>query len=366
MHPIRLSSGRRAAVAGLLAAAASTAAAQAGDPVRGRALYVDTNAAPLGCGADGACHGPDPAANQYRVLRGADDAARILTAIGSARTGMAFLQPYVDERDAIDLAAYLGEVSRGRPVAPAPAPSAAGGGGTPSGTPTGPATPADAEPQANSPFNAGYGGCALGLPGRPDPLLPLLALASAVLLVRRRLAGARAARIGTAAVLIGTALLVAPPGARAVLPGDLAPDFALPGLDGETVALGAGPGRVVWLDFWASWCAPCRLSMPWMATMQQRHGPAGLRVVAVALDTDTEAARRFARREGATLAVAFDPAGTLARTYAIRAMPTSVLIDADGRVLAVHAGFRASDAAPLERRITQALEAVRDRTEPAR
>jgi thiol-disulfide isomerase/thioredoxin len=347
---------------------ASTASAQAGDPVRGRALYADTRGAPLSCGQDGACHGPDPSVNQYRVLRGADDAARILAAIGSVRTGMAFLQPYVDERDAIDLAAYLGEVSRGRPVAPAPAPAASGGDGASSGpATTGTPTQDAVEPQATSPFNAGYGGCALGLPGAPDPLLPLVVLVAAARLVRRRPSrAAPAARMRVAALTVGSVLALASPAARAVSPGELAPDFALPGLDGDTVALGAGPGRVVWLDFWASWCAPCRLSMPWMARMQQRHGAAGLRVVAVALDTDPEAARRFARREGAGLAIAFDPAGTLARTYAIRAMPTSVLIDADGRVLAVHAGFRASDAAPLERRIERALETARAAAEPGR
>jgi len=348
---------------------AATAFAQPIDPARGRALYASTNASPLSC-SDSQCHGPDPARNAYRVLRGADNSALILNALGSVRSTMAFLQPYLSERDVVDIAAYLGEVSRARAQglldqsAAATPPAGTGSGGNAGAGDTGASA---AEVSTVSPFNAGYGGCAVGLPGAVDPLLPGLA-AFAMLMIalrwRARGPGTRRASIRTrvaprlAALVLALATVAAPRPADAVAVGEPAPAFTLAGLDGRPVSLAAERGRVVWLDFWASWCGPCRQSFPWMAQMQQRHGARGLRVVAVSVDTNLEDARRFVSRTNAPFAIGLDPSGELARTYSVRSMPTSVLIDGTGRVLAVHAGFKASDAAALERRIEQALDAM--------
>jgi peroxiredoxin len=372
-----------------LSVASAVVSAQPADPERGRSLWARTNDAPLSCGQDGSCHGPDPSVNQYRVLRGADNAALILRAIGSARTGMGFLAPHVDERDAIDIAAFLGVVSRERLSPPASATDTGGtggdagaGGGPNGGGPTVDAPPADAASQAAAqdsiapPFNVGYGGCSLGLPGPADPLLPGLAASAAIVLALRAARRRRAVlptgrsdsqccshasrptwrQSAAAAAVVAAALLTTPAGALAVAPGDAAPAFALPALDGGTVSLEAERGRVVWLDFWASWCAPCRQSFPWMSTMQRRHRERGLRVIAVSVDTRHADVQRFVGREQPAFAIALDPTGAIAARYAVRAMPSSVLIDTDGRVLAVHAGFRASEADGLERRIEQALD----------
>jgi cytochrome c biogenesis protein CcmG/thiol:disulfide interchange protein DsbE len=354
-----------------LSLACATAFAQPADPVRGQALWARTNDAPLSCGQDGSCHGPDPSLNQYRALRGADNAALILNAIGAVRTGMAFLAPHVSERDAIDLAAFLGEVSRKRAAGPPPA---ADVGVTGVDVGSGGSRGADSAPDTSAgnaalqdaiapPFNAGYGGCSIGLPGAGDPTLPALLAAASLALVlrgrrRRRIARSAASTCArAAAALLVAGLLALPIAARAVAPGDAAPTFELPALDGGTVSLEAELGHVVWLDFWASWCAPCRQSFPWMADLQRRHGARGLRVLAVNVDARPADARRFVARDPPPFAIALDPSGDLARRYAIRAMPTSVLIDASGRVLAVHNGFRTSDAADLERRIERALAA---------
>ncbi|MCX7231439.1 MAG: TlpA disulfide reductase family protein [Burkholderiales bacterium] len=351
-----------------LSLVSAAAFAQPADPLRGQSLWARTNDAPLSCGQDGSCHGPDPSLNQYRALRGADNAALILNAIGAVRTGMAFLAPHVSERDAVDIAAFLGEVSRRRAAGTPPAADVgvtsgtgvdggAGGGDAAAGAPA-----ADAGLQAAivPPFNAGYGGCSLGLPGAGDPTLPALFAAASLALAlrarRRRRPVARSAAAGATALLI-TALLALPVTARAVTPGEAAPAFVLPALDGGAVSLESVRGHVVWLDFWASWCAPCRQSFPWMADLQRRHGARGLRVLAVNVDARSEDARRFVARDPPPFAIALDPSGDLARRYAIRAMPTSVLIDASGRVLAVHNGFRTADAAELERRIERALDA---------
>jgi cytochrome c biogenesis protein CcmG/thiol:disulfide interchange protein DsbE len=120
-------------------------------------------------------------------------------------------------------------------------------------------------------------------------------------------------------------------------------------------ALDAPRGRVVWLDFWAYWCGPCRLSFPWMDAMQSRFGAHGLQVLAVNLDATPEPARRFLAEHPASFAVGFDPSGDTARRFSVKAMPTPVLIGADGRVLATHAGLRDADRDALEATIRDAL-----------
>lgn len=171
--------------------------------------------------------------------------------------------------------------------------------------------------------------------------------------------GASAWAIGVATAGLG-ALGAAPAGAVSV--GQRAPAFSLPGLDGD-VSLEALGGKVVLLDFWASWCAPCRLSFPWMSAMQARHGPAGLRVVAVNVDRQRAAADAFLRaiqpRMSTPLTIVFDPAGETPERYGAKAMPTSVLIGADQRVLLLHAGFRDDDKPGLEAALAAALAAAR-------
>lgn len=156
-------------------------------------------------------------------------------------------------------------------------------------------------------------------------------------------------------------------GAAALLPlsrgaqaGEPAPLFSLPGADG-TVSLEALRGKVVLVDFWASWCAPCKQSFPWLSQLQARLGPRGLQVVALNLDREREAADAFLRelqpRLSAPLLVAYDSAGETPRRYRVRGMPTSVLVGADGQVLLHHAGFRDEDKPLLDAAVLSALAA---------
>jgi cytochrome c biogenesis protein CcmG/thiol:disulfide interchange protein DsbE len=102
-------------------------------------------------------------------------------------------------------------------------------------------------------------------------------------------------------------------------------------------------GRVVYLDFWASWCAPCRQSFPWMQAMKNTYERQGLTVITVNLDHDRADAERFLRRFHPDFAVQFDPQGTLAEHFKVTGMPTSVIIDRHGIARFTHIGFRPAD-----------------------
>lgn len=143
--------------------------------------------------------------------------------------------------------------------------------------------------------------------------------------------------------------------AHAVESGNPAPDFELAGASGA-VKLSNYRGKLVYLDFWASWCGPCRQSFPWMNEMQAKYGAQGLQIVGVNVDAKEKDARDFLVEMPASFAIAFDPRGETPRTYRIKGMPTSVLIDAEGKVIFEHAGFNANDKAEVENRIKAALK----------
>jgi cytochrome c biogenesis protein CcmG/thiol:disulfide interchange protein DsbE len=129
-----------------------------------------------------------------------------------------------------------------------------------------------------------------------------------------------------------------------------------------TASLAASPldlhgyrGRVLYLDFWASWCAPCRQSFPWMQDMQNAYEREGLTVVAVNVDHDRADAEHFLAQFNPTFEVRFDPQGALAEEYKIAGMPASVLIDRHGVLRFRHIGFRAADRAMYESQLRELL-----------
>ena len=124
----------------------------------------------------------------------------------------------------------------------------------------------------------------------------------------------------------------------------------------EVVDFAALKGKVVYLDFWASWCVPCRQSFPWMTELERKLEKDGFVVVAVNLDQERADAERFLSEFHPAFRVAFDPKGSLAEHYHVSGMPTSVLIGRDGRTLTVHQGFRSKDRDALELQIRSALK----------
>lgn len=136
--------------------------------------------------------------------------------------------------------------------------------------------------------------------------------------------------------------------------GAVAPDFDLPGPKGG-VKLSANKGKLVYLDFWASWCGPCKHSVPWMNALLEKYQSRGLEVIAINLDQKAEDAQKFLEAYPANFKVAFDDKGLTPRLYGVKGMPTSYLIGRDGTILFQHMGFNEKDAAKLEQQIQAAL-----------
>jgi cytochrome c biogenesis protein CcmG/thiol:disulfide interchange protein DsbE len=139
--------------------------------------------------------------------------------------------------------------------------------------------------------------------------------------------------------------------------GQRAPDFSLPDAGNTTTTLTSMRGHVVVVDFWASWCGPCLRSLPWLDAMRDRYAAQGLTVIAINLDQKRSDADRFLARVPLKLPLAFDPSGSTAKNYEVKAMPTSFLIARDGTIRAIHPGFRDADGPARETEITQALAA---------
>lgn len=157
----------------------------------------------------------------------------------------------------------------------------------------------------------------------------------------------------TLSILASTLLAAS---AFAVEVGQMAPDFDLPGASGS-VKLSSYKGKTVYLDFWASWCGPCKQSFPWMNEMQSRYGSKGFQIVGVNVDQKLDDAKEFLKENKASFDVAFDSSGKIPKTFAIKGMPTSLLIGPDGKVIAVHSGFKPEQKPELEKQIKQALNA---------
>tara|TARA_R110002126_G_scaffold75469_28_gene188448 strand:+ start:296 stop:805 length:510 start_codon:yes stop_codon:yes gene_type:complete len=114
-------------------------------------------------------------------------------------------------------------------------------------------------------------------------------------------------------------------------------------------------GQVVLVDFWASWCAPCRKSFPWLNTMHQQYADAGLQILAVNEDSERADATRFLQQVPAAFAVLYDVNGALAEQYQLPGMPSSFLIDKKGQIRYRHIGFKHADIADYEEKIRQLL-----------
>jgi len=134
-----------------------------------------------------------------------------------------------------------------------------------------------------------------------------------------------------------------------------APNFKLPTSNGE-ISLSDFKGKVVYVDFWASWCAPCRKSFPWMNKMQTKYESQGLQIIGISLDSRRRMADKFLEEMPALFKIAYDTEGKTADEYKVQVMPTSFLIDRSGQILLTHKGFKTKHEAALQKEFEKALK----------
>jgi thiol-disulfide isomerase/thioredoxin len=114
-------------------------------------------------------------------------------------------------------------------------------------------------------------------------------------------------------------------------------------------------GRVVIVDFWASWCVPCRRSFPWLNAMQEKYADDGLVVIGVNVDREPEDAAEFLRDYPASFRITYDTRGSLAKEFGVQGMPSSFVIGRDGTVKNEHLGFKVKRQDEYEAAILAAL-----------
>jgi thiol-disulfide isomerase/thioredoxin len=138
--------------------------------------------------------------------------------------------------------------------------------------------------------------------------------------------------------------------------GQPAPQFTLPTLlQDQPTTLKQYAGKVVYLDFWASWCAPCRTSFPLLHKMHEKLKAKGFEVVAINLDEDKANAEKFLKEFPVGFTVLRDAKGGSADQFVVESMPTSFIIDKTGVVQNIHHGFASADINELEEKVTQLL-----------
>jgi thiol-disulfide isomerase/thioredoxin len=138
--------------------------------------------------------------------------------------------------------------------------------------------------------------------------------------------------------------------------GQAAPAVNLPQLSGAgEVSLESLRGKVIYLDFWASWCGPCRVSFPQLEQLRNELGPQGFEVLAINVDEVEADAQGFLSESPVSYLVVRDGEGVTPQAYGILGMPTGYLIDRQGIVREVHQGFKKSDGAQLRPAIVELL-----------
>ena len=138
--------------------------------------------------------------------------------------------------------------------------------------------------------------------------------------------------------------------------GEPAPAFSLPRLGGDAaLALADLKGKIVYVDFWASWCGPCRKSLPLYEEMQAGFPASQFRIIAINLDEDREDALHFLESNPVSYTILLDPEGVTASQWQIQVMPSSFLLDTDGTIVKAWAGFELSHIEEIENEIRALL-----------
>jgi peroxiredoxin len=158
------------------------------------------------------------------------------------------------------------------------------------------------------------------------------------------------------ALALAAALWASPPVLAAVTPQAAAPDFTLKSAEGRNLRLQEQRGQVVLVNFWASWCGPCKQEMPHLNRLYDKYRASGFTLLAVNIDDDARHGAATAAKWGLKFPVLLDADKTVTKLYDLGAMPSTVLIDRDGRVRFLHRGYREGVEDTYERQIRELVK----------
>lgn len=135
-----------------------------------------------------------------------------------------------------------------------------------------------------------------------------------------------------------------------------APNFLLPELSNQQeTSLSAHKGQVIYLDFWASWCGPCRQSFPALNNLYQEFKAQGLLVIGINLDDDIKKAQNFLKKHPVDFKLLHDATGATPLRYEVKSMPSAFIIDQSGKIRQTHQGFKQSDITEIRKTIIKLL-----------
>lgn len=159
-----------------------------------------------------------------------------------------------------------------------------------------------------------------------------------------------------AVVLAGIGCMSPGVAAAAVTPAAVAPDFALRSSSGTNLRLSEQRGQVVMVNFWATWCGPCREELPQLNRLYEKYQAAGFTLLGVNVDSSSKDALGMAKRLGVQFPVLFDSKKETSRLYGLESMPWTVLIDRSGKVRYVHAGYKPGFEKTYETQVRELLK----------
>jgi len=136
---------------------------------------------------------------------------------------------------------------------------------------------------------------------------------------------------------------------------DQAPKFTLNDLNGNPISLDSFKGKVIYVDFWATWCGPCRSSFPWMEKMYQKYHDLGLEIIAISVDGKKKVIEQFLKKNKTSYTILRDPKLKIASEYKVNVMPSSFLIERDGNIYFRHRGFNGRDKEKIEEKFRDLL-----------
>ena len=150
-------------------------------------------------------------------------------------------------------------------------------------------------------------------------------------------------RIAAILTPVAAALLLAVPASGAGSASGPAPQFTLDSRAGSKISLAQYKGQVVMLNFWASWCGPCRQEMPLLENIYKKYNKMGFTLIGVNVEPDSKAAEGFLKETPVSFPVIYDKDSTVSKAYDVAGMPSTVIIDRKGNIRVLHRGYKPGD-----------------------